>query len=73
MILFVCFDRSTFEDVFILEVEGFRRVKSFEFLGDETKCPIDRQDFRKAAKSLVDIFELDEGRFWIRAADMSVI
>jgi len=64
---------STPEDVFLLEVEGFRRVKSFEYFGDEQSCPIDRRDFHKAAKSLVDIFELKEGRFWIRAADMSVI
>jgi hypothetical protein len=59
--------------VFFLEVEEFRRVKSFEYMGNEGSCPIERQDFYRAAKNLVDLFELDEGRFWIRASDMSVI
>lgn len=70
---FVCLHSSTSEDVFLLEVEGFRRVKYFEYMGQDDLCPIERGDFEKAAKTLVDLFELDEGRFWIRGSDLSVI
>lgn len=70
---FVCFQCSTSEDVFLLEVEGFRRVKSFEYMGKDNICPIERADFDKAARTLVELFELDEGRFWIRGSDMSVL
>jgi hypothetical protein len=70
--MFMCLCSSSDEDYFLLEVEGFRRVKTFEFMGPDEMCPIDRHDFHRAAKNLVDIFELNEGRFWIRASDFSV-
>jgi hypothetical protein len=71
--MFMCLCSSSDEHYFLLEVEGFRRVKLFEFYGPDDKCPIDRHEFSRAAKSLVDVFELDEGRFWIRASDFSVV
>ena len=71
--MFIVFGSTSDEHYFLLEVEGYRRVKSFEFHGPDEKCPIDRHDFLRAAKSLVDVFELDEGRFLIRASDLSVV
>ncbi len=71
MFMYLC--SSSDEHYFLLEVEGFRTVKSFEFYGPDEKCPIERHQFLRAAKSLVDVFELDEGRFWIRASDLSVV
>ncbi len=72
LLLVVCFCQTT-EDVFLLEVEPYRRVKSFEYVGDESKCPLLEKDFMRAARSIVDLNGLDDGRFWIRAADFSVI
>lgn len=69
---FVCLHCSTSEDVFLLEVSSFRRVTSFEYMGKDELCPIERGDFDRAAQTLVELFELDEGRFWIRGSDLSV-
>ncbi len=68
----VCFCQTT-DDIFLLEVEPYRRVKSFEYMGDESKCPLLQEDFMRAARSIVDLNGLDDGRFWIRAEDFSVI
>jgi hypothetical protein len=59
--------------MFFLEVEPYRRVKSFEYMGDESNCPLLEEDFMRAARSIVDLNGLDDGRFWIRAEDFSVI
>ena len=72
LFIVVCMCRTT-EDVFLLEVEPYRRVKSFEYVGDESKCPLLEKDFMRAARSIVDLNGLDDGRFWIRAADFSVL
>ena len=53
LLLVVCFCQTT-EDVFLLEVEPYRRVKSFEYVGDESKCPLLEKDFMRAARSIVD-------------------
>ncbi len=68
----VCLCRTT-DDVFLLEVEPYRRVKSFEYLGDESKCPLSPEDFMRAARAIVDLNELNDGRFWIRADDFSLM
>ncbi len=72
LFIVVCLCRTT-EDVFLLEVEPYRRVKSFEYMGDEKNCPLLPEDFMRAARSIVDLNELDDGRFWIRAEDFSVL
>ncbi len=72
LLILVCACRTT-EDVFLLEVESYRRVKSFEYVGDEKNCPLVPEDFMRAARAIVDLNELDDGRFWIRAADFSLI
>jgi hypothetical protein len=70
IVMCVC---RTSEDMFFLEVEPYRRVKSFEYVGDESKCPLLPEDFMRAARAIVDLNELNDGRFWIRAGDFSLM
>lgn len=72
LLIVVCLCRTT-EDVFFLEVEPYRHVKSFEYMGDEKNCPLLPEDFMRAARSIVDLNELNDGRFWIRAEDFSLM
>lgn len=64
---------GTTEDVFLLEVEPYRHVKTFEYMGDMSSCPLLKEDFMRAARAIVDLNELDGGRFWVRAEDFSVL
>jgi hypothetical protein len=71
--LFISFCvHSSTEDTFLLEVEPYKRVKSFKYLGDMQRCPLSPEDFMRAAHTIVHLNELEQGRFWIRAEDFSV-
>jgi hypothetical protein len=72
LLIVMCACRTT-EDMFLLEVESYRRVKSFEYMGAESNCPLLPEDFMRAARAIVDLNELNDGRFWIRAEDFSVL